>query len=76
MSEPNGTDNIDPNEIFRMRCAACQEVIGLGNRSEAKRIATEHAKVCTASKEDYLKAVTDLRFKEMVDKLEQEWEEQ
>jgi len=74
--EPDGTENISDDEIFRMRCAACKQIIGFGTKATAKSIGLEHAKACTASREEYEQAVIDVRFSQIVAPLMQEWEQE
>lgn len=56
-------------------CAACKAILGYvedhGDPTQpAEFMANAHAQVCTASDEEYVQAIFDVKFREITDGLE------
>ncbi|MCB0060969.1 MAG: hypothetical protein KDE19_02595 [Caldilineaceae bacterium] len=51
---------------FKIVCAACNTQIGHGEVADAEQLGIEHAPHCTATEEEHAKALTDIKFRNIV----------
>lgn len=58
----------DPNYIYKIVCAACDQHIGDGTEAQSDEICLAHAHNCTATPEQHARALNNIRFKEIIQK--------
>lgn len=62
----HGGDDEDDDEMWRVRCAACQKVIGYAVKGDVPELAAHHIGNCTATDEQREQALIDMKFSEIV----------